>query len=74
MKVLKAILIVIGVIAVLYGALVVYAYIPSPKFEPADYEPIRPDYWPTDRFRTSTPEEQGMDSAKLVEMVDVYSF
>jgi CubicO group peptidase (beta-lactamase class C family) len=72
MKVLKVILIVTSVIAVLYGALVVYAYIPSPKFEPADYEPIRPDYWPTDEFRTSTPEEQGMDSAKLVEMVNVY--
>ena len=28
------------------------------------------DYWPTDEWRTSTPEAQGMDSAKLVEMLN----
>jgi CubicO group peptidase (beta-lactamase class C family) len=27
----------------------------------------QPDYWPTDGWRTSTPEEQGWDSAKLAE-------
>lgn len=31
---------------------------------------IGPDYWPTEGWRTSTPEEQGMDSAKLAEMMD----
>lgn len=28
-----------------------------------------PDYWPTDGWRTSTPEEQGMDSEKLATFV-----
>jgi len=32
--------------------------------------PIESDYWPTGGWRTSTPEEQGMDSAKLAEMID----
>jgi CubicO group peptidase (beta-lactamase class C family) len=36
------------------------------------YEPVNPDYWPTQGWRTSTPEEQGMDSAKLLEMVEYY--
>ncbi len=71
-KVLKVALIILGVLVVLFGAFTAWAYIPSPKFEPAAYEPITPDYWPTDGFRTCTPEEQGMDSAKLVEMVNVY--
>ncbi len=71
-KVLKVALIILGVLVVLFGAFTAWVYIPSPKFEPAAYEPITPDYWPTDGFRTSTPEEQGMDSAKLVEMVNIY--
>ena len=29
-----------------------------------------PEYWPTDGWLTSTPEEQGMSSAKLQEMMD----
>ena len=29
-----------------------------------------PPYWPTDGWRTSTPEEQGMDSEKLTAMVE----
>jgi CubicO group peptidase (beta-lactamase class C family) len=29
--------------------------------------PPEPDYWPTDGWRTSTPEEHGFDSAKLAE-------
>jgi CubicO group peptidase (beta-lactamase class C family) len=32
--------------------------------------PIGPDYWPTDGWRTSTPEEQGMDSELLAEALD----
>lgn len=28
-----------------------------------------PDYWPTDGWRRSTPEEQGMDSEKLAELI-----
>ncbi|MFQ5796390.1 MAG: serine hydrolase domain-containing protein [Candidatus Bipolaricaulia bacterium] len=30
---------------------------------------IEPDYWPTQGWRTSTPEAQGMDSARLAEML-----
>jgi len=32
--------------------------------------PIERDYWPTEGWRTSTPEEQGMDSEQLAEMMD----
>jgi len=31
---------------------------------------IEREYWPTDGWRTSTPEEQGLDSEQLVEMMD----
>lgn len=68
----SAVLIIIGVFVALYGAMVFWAYLPSRKFEPVAYEPIRPDYWPTDGFRLSTPEKQGMDSEKLLEIVDFY--
>lgn len=30
---------------------------------------IQDNYWPTDEWRTSTPEEQGMDSGKLADML-----
>ena len=30
-----------------------------------------PDYWPTNGWRSSTPEEQGMDSGKLIEMMEM---
>ncbi len=29
-----------------------------------------PDYWPTNGWRASTPEAQGMDSGKLIEMIE----
>jgi CubicO group peptidase (beta-lactamase class C family) len=72
-NVLRAILILVSIVVVLYAGLVVYAYLPSPAFEPVVYEPVRPDYWPTDGWRTSTPEEQGMDSAKLLGLYDFYA-
>ncbi len=31
---------------------------------------IEPDYWPTEGWRTSTPEEQGLDSQQLAELMD----
>lgn len=71
-KILKAVLIIIAVFAAIYGALWIWVLTPSPEFEPHAYEPLRPDYWPTDGFRTSTPEEQGMDSEKLLEIHDFY--
>ncbi|MBN1643870.1 MAG: serine hydrolase [Dehalococcoidales bacterium] len=33
--------------------------------------PIPRDYWPTEDWQTSTPEAQGMDSAKLQQLMDV---
>lgn len=73
MKILRNVVItIVGLLAVVVVGVLALAYIPSPMFEPAVYEPIAPDYWPTDGFQLSTPEEQGMDSAKLVEMVEAY--
>ena len=68
----KVLLIVIGVVAALYGAMTAWALIPSRKFSPFAYMPATPDYWPTNGFRQSTPEAQGMDSGKLVEIVGFY--
>ncbi len=41
----------------------------SPTAEPTPI-PSEPEYWPTTGWRTSTPEEQGMDSVKLTKMVE----
>ena len=71
--ILKIILIMIGIFALLYGAILVWAYTPSPDFEPYSYEPKTPDYWPTAGFRTSSPEAHGMDSAKLFEIHEFYA-
>lgn len=67
---LKVVLVVLGVLVALFGTFMAWVYFPSPKFEPIVYEPITPDYWPTDGFRTSMPEEQGMDSEMLLGIVD----
>ena len=61
----KAIFIILGVLVVVVLGVLALIYIPSPKFEPVAYEPITPDYWPTEGFLTSTPEEQGMESPSL---------
>lgn len=71
-KLRNALLITLGVFAVLCLGFLALVYIPSPKFEPLAYEPVTPDTWPTDGFQTSTPEEQGMDSEKLLEMLAYY--
>lgn len=71
-KILKVISIILGVLVVLILGFLALIYIPSPKFEPVAYEPIAPEYWPTEGWRTSTPEAQGMDSEKLVEMAAFY--
>ena len=44
----------------------------KPQMQSINYEPVNPDYWPTQEWQISTPEEQGMDSAKLLEMVEFY--
>ena len=42
------------------------------QMEEISYEPVSPDYWPIQEWQTSSPEDQGMDSAKLLEMVEDY--
>ncbi len=42
---------------------------PAPTLTPGVTASPAPAYWPTEGWRTSTPEEQGMDSEKLAEMV-----
>jgi len=41
----------------------------KPQMQRISYEPATPDYWLTQGWQKSTPEEQGMDSAKLLEHV-----
>ncbi len=36
----------------------------------ASEDRLPPDYWPTNSWRSSTPEKQGMDSGKLIEMME----
>jgi CubicO group peptidase (beta-lactamase class C family) len=45
---------------------------PTPTSEPTSLPtpaPLSPPYWPTQDWRASTPEQQGMDSAQLGEML-----
>ena len=44
-------------------------FTPTPVPTLAPVPPSEP-YWPTQGWRTSTPEQQGMDSAQLVQMLD----
>lgn len=44
----------------------------KPQMQRISYEPVNPGYWPTQEWLISTPEKQGMDSAKLQEMVEYY--
>ncbi len=45
------------------------AFAPLTAEERAALAPAEPEYWPTEGWRTATPESQGMDSARLAEMV-----
>ncbi|MBN2072736.1 MAG: serine hydrolase [Actinobacteria bacterium] len=44
----------------------------KPQMKSIVYNTISPDYWPTQGWEQSTPEEQGMDSGKILEMVEFY--
>jgi len=59
--VLKVILWGILIFAVLFLAAIVFMSLRRPTAASAS------DYWPTDGWKTTTPEEQGLDSAKLAE-------
>ena len=69
----KVLLAIVGLFVTLYGAMVVWAYLPTRKFTAVTYDPIPPDYWPTDGFRTTTPEQQGMDSETLLQIPEFYA-
>ena len=58
-------------LVVLLGACVSHTPTPSPTPSLAvAAPPIAPDYWPTEGWRTTTPEEQGMDSQRLAQAID----
>jgi CubicO group peptidase (beta-lactamase class C family) len=61
-------LIIGGVIAlVVIGAIVLLVIFNQNRGPAAPAMPPAGDYWPTEAWKTSTPEEQGLDSAKLAE-------
>jgi len=53
--------------------LITFTLVSSCKAEKRIEAPIHRDYWPTTDWRTSTPEAQGMDSAKLEQMMTTIS-
>ena len=74
-KILKITIIsILSLIILIFGSIslgIVYTNY-RPRMDPIIYESVDPDYWPTQDWQTSTPEEQGMDSANLLEMVQFY--
>jgi CubicO group peptidase (beta-lactamase class C family) len=57
----------IALIAVV--CIIVLTYVLIPRQTPPE-QVFTPAYWPTDGWQSSTPEEQGIDSVKLAEMLD----
>ncbi|MCP4317371.1 MAG: serine hydrolase [Hyphomicrobiales bacterium] len=62
--------ILFSALAIVIAGFLIWAYRPVPTFRPLAYSPVRVDYWPTEGWRISTPEAQGMDSEALLEMID----
>jgi CubicO group peptidase (beta-lactamase class C family) len=71
-KALTIFLCIVGMVLIIYGGLWIWVLVPSPHFEPYSGKPVAPDYWPTEGFRVSTPEDQGMDSVKLLGILQYY--
>ena len=61
--------IVIGLVAVVILAGLAIVFLPQ-LLKPN--QPSLPSYWPTQGWQESTPEEQGMDSAKLAEALQAF--
>ncbi len=74
-KILKiAIISILSLILFIFGSIslgIVYTNY-RPRMDPIKYESVDPDYWPTQQWQTSTPEDQGMNSNRLIEMVQFY--
>jgi len=62
---MKKPLLCVVMLALLLTSCAQLAPTPTPTWTPAE-----PAYWPTDGWRTSTPEQQGMDSELLVQAMD----
>ncbi len=71
-RTLKSLAVVGSGLVVAFLAFLLWAYTPVRTFEPVNYEPAALDYWPTDAWRYATPEQQGMHSETLVEMMAFY--
>lgn len=74
-KILKmtgvVILSLILLIIIIMSLGIIYTNTKAPM-KPIEYESTAPDYFPTQIWQTSAPEEQGIDSAKLIEMIEFY--
>lgn len=57
------------IFAVVLVLLIGVAFAACAQSQPVQFQPKALDYWPKDTWRTSTPEEQGMDSKVLIEML-----
>ena len=61
---------IVTVLVIMTVGIIISLYRPS--MAPISYEASPLDYWPTNEWKTSTPEEQGMNSSKLIEMIEFY--
>jgi len=68
----KTLLILTIILVVVTGVFLIWAYKPVESFGPLTYQRVTPDYWPTQQWRYSTPEAQGMNSDTLLRMIDSY--
>ncbi len=57
---------IISIVVIIVGMIAILAVVLIPRLIKRNRVTM-PDYWPTQGWRTSTPEEQGFDSAKLAE-------
>ena len=74
-KILKiAIISILSLVLLIFGLMslgIVYTNYRS-RMDPIQYESVDPDYYHKQQWQTSTPEEQGMNSNNLIEMVEFY--
>ena len=68
----KIVAIIDGFFALAVAVFLIWAYSPVPTFEPASYKVVAPDYCPTDGWRYSTPEDQGMNWERFVAKKEFY--